>query len=166
MSNVLMVIEPYWYQDTWVFDDASKGLEKEPLEEELDLLGGLSQMIDVLVTHIPNARGGFILLFSSQPFAGYQVELTRVTEEDSGCTYKVKDHGAHVWLSPAPLMYFESAPESLYVKAEPSRGKHELMKDVVALRDRVEELEQLVGKLTLENDLLKRDKEILKRVLV
>ena len=36
MANVLMVIEPYWYQDTWVFNDASRGLEKEPLEGRVE----------------------------------------------------------------------------------------------------------------------------------
>jgi hypothetical protein len=32
MANVLMAIEPYWYEGTWVFNDVSMGLEKEPLE--------------------------------------------------------------------------------------------------------------------------------------
>ena len=79
MANVLMVIQPYWYLDTWVFDDASRGLDKEPFVQ------GIPDMIDYLVKDIPNARSGFILLFSSQPFAGYQAELTRVREENGGC---------------------------------------------------------------------------------
>ena len=29
MVNALMVIAPYWYQGTWVFDDESAGLNKE-----------------------------------------------------------------------------------------------------------------------------------------
>jgi hypothetical protein len=29
-DNAMMVIAPYRYQDTWVFDDASAGLVKEP----------------------------------------------------------------------------------------------------------------------------------------
>jgi hypothetical protein len=170
MANVLMVIEPYWYQDIWVFDDASKGLDKEPLEGrpegelgeimELGRLlgGGLSEMIDYLVKDIPHARKGFILLFSSQPFAGYQRELTRVREEYGGWTYEVKDSHRADWLSPTLLRYFDTAPESLYVKAEPSRAKYDPI-EVAALKDRIEKLEQLVGKLTLENDLLKRGKE-------
>jgi hypothetical protein len=88
MANVLMVIEPYWYQDTWVFDDASVGLDKEPFVQ------GIPEMIDRLVQDIPNARSGFVLLFSSQPFVGYQVELTRVREEYGGWWYKAKDYGA------------------------------------------------------------------------
>jgi len=162
-----MVIEPYWYQDTWVFDDASKGLEKEPLEgrfegelgEIMELArlagGGLSEMIDYLVKDIPNARSGFILLFSSQPFGGYQVELTRVREEYGGWTYQAKDYHVKPWLPPTLLRYFEIAPGSLYVKAEPWRGMYDPV-EIATLKDRIEKLEQLVGKLTLENDLLKR----------
>ena len=152
MTNVLTVIEPYWYQDTWVFDDASVGLEKEPFVQ------GVPQMIDYLVNNIPNARSGFVLLFSSQPFAGYQVELTRVREENGGYWYGVKDYPVEGWLCPALFRYFDDAPESLYIKAEPGHGRFEPI-ELQALKDRIEELEQLVGKLTLENDLLKRGKK-------
>ena len=170
MSNVLTVIEPYWYQDTWVFNDVSLGLEKEPIEgrfegemgEMMELAGvtgtGLSEMIDYLVKDIPNARSGFILLFSSQPFAGYQVELTRFMKEWSGWYYKAKNYRAEPWLPPTLLSYFGTAPESIYVKAEPWRGIYNPI-EVAALKDRIEKLEQMVGKLTLENDLLKRGKK-------
>jgi len=158
MANVLTVIEPYWYQDTWVFDDVSMGLEKEPLEGKLEDLGLLSSMLDYLVKDIPNARNGFILLFPSQPFVGYQVELTRLREEDYGCLYKVKDSGKAFWLSLALSSYFETAPESLYVKAEPWRALYDPI-EVVALKNRIEELEQLVGKLTLENEALRKGRD-------
>ena len=151
MANVLMVIEPYWYADTWVFDDASKGLEKEPFVQ------GVPEMIDALVNNIPNARAGFVLLFSSQPFAGYHLELTLVREEYGGHWYKPKDSEAQGWLCPALLKYFDAPPTSLYIKAEPGRGRY-VPTELQALKDRIEELEQMVGKLTLENDLLKRDK--------
>ncbi len=147
-----MVIEPYWYQDTWVFDDASVGLDKEPFVQ------GIPEMIDYLVKDIPNARSGFVLLFSSQPFAGYQVELTRVREEYGGHWYKAKDYSAEGWLCPALFRYFESAPESLYIKAEPGRGRYKPT-ELEALKNRIEELEQLVGKLTLENEALRKSKE-------
>ena len=149
MANVLMVIEPYWYQDTWVFDDASMGLEKEPFVQ------GIPEMIDHLVKDISNAHSGFVLLFSSQPFAGYQAELTLVREEYGGHWYRAKDEGVDGWLCPALLKYFESAPESLYIKAEPGRGRYEPT-ELEALKDRTEKLEQLVGKLTLENESLRK----------
>lgn len=171
MANVPMVIEPYWHQDTWVFDDASKGLEKEPIEGrfegelgeilELGRLvgGGLPGMINYLVKDIPDARKGFILLFSSEPFAGYQMELTRLREEYGGWAYQTKGYRAEPWLPPTLLRYFDTPPESLYVKAEPSRAKYDLVEEVVALRGRIEELEQMVGNLTLENEALIKNKE-------
>lgn len=131
MVNAVMTIEPYWYEGTWVFDDASKGLQKEPLEgcfegefREMKVLarligGGVARMIDYLVEDVPNARRGFTLLFSSQPFAGYQVELSRIAEENCGCLYRGRNHNAEAWLSPALLSYFDAPPESLFVRAEP-----------------------------------------------
>ena len=121
--------------------------------------GGLSEMINYLVKDIPNARKGFILLLSSQPFAGHQVELTRLKQELGGWTYKAKDYHVEPWLPRTLVGYFATAPELLYVKAEPRRAKYDRIRELVALRDRIEELEQTVGKLTLENDMLKRGKE-------
>jgi hypothetical protein len=152
MANILMVIEPYWYIDTWVFDDESVGLDKEPFVQ------GVPEMIDNLVKDIPNARSGFRLLFSSLPFSGYQAEFIRVREEYGGYWYRTKDEGAEGWLCPALFRYFETAPESIYVKAEPGRGRYEPT-EVAALKDRIEKLEGLVGKLTLENESLKKERE-------
>jgi hypothetical protein len=154
MANVLMVIEPYWYQDTWVFDDESVGLDKEPFVQ------GIPEMIDTLVKDIPNARNGFRLLFSSLPFSGYQVELTRVREEYGGYWYEVKDIGTEGWLCPALFRYFENAPETIYAKAEPSHRKFSTEDtEIAALKEKIEKLEQLVGKLTLENEALKKERE-------
>jgi hypothetical protein len=134
MPDVLNVIQPYWHANAWVFDDASRGLDKEPLqgcfEAELREImalarlvgGGVTKMIAYLVKDIPDAHEGFILLVSSQPFAGYQVELSRVAEEDGGCLYRAKKPCAEAWLSPALFMYFETTPELLYMKAEPQRA--------------------------------------------
>ncbi|MBA7520328.1 hypothetical protein ES705_12422 [subsurface metagenome] len=112
MANTLMVIAPYWYQGTWVFDDESAGLNKEPF------VAGVPEMIDNLTKGIPNARSGFRLIFSSAPFPGYQRELTWVKEEYDGNWYRVEGQLMEGWLCPALLRYFESAPGKLYVKAE------------------------------------------------
>jgi len=135
-----------------VFDDASVELDKEPFVQ------GVPEMIDELVKDIPNARSGFVLLFSSLPFSGYQVELTRVREEYGGYWYRAKNQSVEGWLCPALFRYFETAPESLYVKAEPGRGRYEPT-EIPALKDRIEKLEQLVGKLTLENESLRKERE-------
>ena len=154
MANILTVIEPYWHQGTWVFDDESAGLDKEPFVK------GVPEMIDDLVKDIPNARSGFRLLFSSVPFPDYQLELTRVKEEYGGYWYGAKNKSAEGWLCPALLRYFRTAPDIIYVKAESSRRKsnNELTEET-ALKDRIEKLEQLVGKLTLENKLLKKERQ-------
>jgi len=149
MVEVLNVIQPYWYANYWVFDDASKGLEKEFLEgrfeaelREIMVLarlvgGGVTKMIDYLVKDIPNACEGFTLLFSSQPFAGYQMQLSRIAEEDGGCLYRGKNHSAEAWLSPALFRYFETTPESLYMKAEPQRAGYDPTQ-MVAVEDSIE----------------------------
>jgi len=41
-------------------------------------------MIDTMVANIINAEKGFRLLFASEPFPGYQVELEMVREEYEG----------------------------------------------------------------------------------
>jgi len=51
-----------------------------------------------------------------------------------------------------------SSIQSIASKADSGHGRYEPI-EVEALRDRIEQLEQMVGKLTLENDLLKRGKE-------
>ena len=47
MTNAITIIEPYWFHDTWVFDDDSVGLDKEPF------VAGIPEMIDELVKDIP-----------------------------------------------------------------------------------------------------------------
>ena len=112
MANALMVIAPYWYQGTWVFDDEAVGLNKEPF------VAGVPEMIDNLVKAIPNARSGFRLIFSLGPFPGYQRELTWVREEYDGNWYKIEGQQMEGWLCPALLRYFDKAPQILCVKAE------------------------------------------------
>jgi len=112
MDNILRVITPYWYQGTWVFDDESLALVREPF------VAGVPEVIDNLVKEIPDARSGFRLLFASVPFPGYQMELVRVKEEYGGYWYRVKGQSAESWLCPALFKYFEISPETIYVKAE------------------------------------------------
>jgi hypothetical protein len=71
MPNQIQVIAPYWLEtvQTWVFDDPATGLVQEPF------VSGVPEMIDDLVSDIPNARQGFRLLFSAQPFPGFQWRL-------------------------------------------------------------------------------------------
>jgi len=112
-ANAIMVIAPYRYQGTWVFDDASAGLVKEPF------VAGVPEMIDVLVKDIPDAEKGFRLLFSAQPFPGHQKELTWLRGDSGGNYYSLDDPQMEGWICPAMFKYYSTAPKNLYVKAEP-----------------------------------------------
>ena len=112
-QNSIMVIRPYRYSGTWVFDDPEVGLTREPF------VSGVPEMIDRLVRHIPRATGGFRLLFSASPFPGHQAVFERVRSEMGGTWYRSEDTpDMEGWLCPALLKYFAEAPERIYAKAE------------------------------------------------
>lgn len=75
-------------------------------------------MIDVLVKDIPGATNGFRMLFSAQPFPGYQKKLTWLRGDMGGNYYKMEDPRMEGWICPAMFRYYKAAPEFLYVKAE------------------------------------------------
>ncbi|HEY9848525.1 MAG TPA: DUF6717 family protein [Leptolyngbyaceae cyanobacterium] len=111
MSNTIMVIFPYKYQDTWVFDDERVGLFREPF------VSGIPAMIDWLVKDIPHAEKGFKLLFSSQPFPGYQAELNWIKEEYGGNWYRWESNQIEGWLCPALFKYYTETPMKIYCQA-------------------------------------------------
>jgi hypothetical protein len=113
MANAIHVIVPYRHASTWVFDDPRVGLSQEPF------VSGIPEMIDVMVAGIPHAEKGFRLLFSSEPFPGYQVRLERVRPEYEGTWYRWTEKNAEGWLCPALFLYYPTAPALLYAKAEP-----------------------------------------------
>jgi len=145
MTNTLMVIRPYWYNNTWVFDDETVGLDKEPF------VAGIPQMIDNLVKDIPNARNGFRLLFSASPFPNHVLKITKLREDYGGNWYKLEGTEYEGWLCPALFKYFEKAPEAIYVSAEPLKGTIEYDPgEIAALRVRVTRLEEVVEKLAAD----------------
>lgn len=114
MPNQIMAIAPYWSDDlqTWVFDDPAVDLVQEPF------VSGVPEMMDDLVSDIPDARRGFRLLFSAGPFPDFQRKLTRLREEFDGWWYAAEEPRLEGWLCPALFRYFDEAPEEIYVKAE------------------------------------------------
>ncbi len=112
-ANALIVIAPYRHAGTWVFDDSKAGLVREPF------VAGAPEMIDVLVKNIPDATNGFRLLFSAQPFPGYQKKLTWLRGDMGGNYYKMEEPAMEGWICPAMFRYYRSTPKELYVKAEP-----------------------------------------------
>ena len=117
--NSLIVIKPYWWEGTWVFDDPAVGLTREPF------VAGIPEMIDLLVKDIPDARNGFRLLFSANPFPGLQARfIHQRAGEFGGAWYRTSPPWPEMegWLCPALFKYFDDAPPVIYVKAEPLRA--------------------------------------------
>lgn len=112
IANSIFVIFPYLHNNTWVFDDESVGLVREPF------VSGIPEMINKLVASIENAEGGFRLIFSAEPFPGYSTKVTRRRGEYGGNWYCSDQYKAEGWLCPALLKYFPEAPEEIYVKGE------------------------------------------------
>jgi hypothetical protein len=118
--NAINIIAPYRYLDMWVFDDPRVGLSAEPF------VGGADTMIDRVTADIPDARHGFVLVFSAGPFPGHQFHLEWRREESSGNIYYSQQLDAEGWLCPALFRYFTERPDAIYVqvKARPDgRGK-------------------------------------------
>ena len=116
-SNSILIIAPYRYQGTWVFDDPAVGLLREPF------VAGVPEMIDVLVSDVPNAKSGFRMLFSANPFPGFQKKLTWVRSDTLGNTYRLEDPPMEGWICPALFRYYREAPKEIYVKAEAIDGE-------------------------------------------
>ena len=123
----MLVITPYWSSGTWVFDDPGRGLTREPF------VSGVPEMIDALVQDAglsleDSRRNGFRLLFSANPFPGYQKSFARTRADYGGTWYRLDDTKASPdakvvegWLCPALFKYFPEAPEKIYARAEPLR---------------------------------------------
>jgi hypothetical protein len=114
-ANSIMIIVPYRYGGTWVFDDPRVGLVREPF------VAGVPEMIDNLVAEIPDADRGFRLTFSASPFPGYQKKLTWLRGDATGNWYRSVDPPMEGWLCPGLFKYYREAPRELYVKAEPKK---------------------------------------------
>ena len=111
--NAPLVIAPYKYQGTWVFDDPAVGLFREPF------IAGIDTMIDKAVADIPNAEKGFRAIFSAAPFPGANWKLDWRRAESGGNWYYNDRFKMEGWLCPALLKYFPAAPSEIYVKIEP-----------------------------------------------
>jgi hypothetical protein len=114
MSNQLNIIAPYWLESVhmWVFDDPRVGLVQEPF------VFGADVFLSYLAKDIPNAEKGFRLIFSAEPFPGYQHKVTQVQGEMGGSWYESVDPPMKGWLCPALLRYFDTAPAEIYLRAE------------------------------------------------
>lgn len=108
--NSIMVIHPYKYDEMWVFDDEKVGLIQEPF------VSGADDIIERMVTQIPDAESGFSLIFSGSPFPGYQLKFDWRRAELSGNWYYNADLDREGWLCPALFKYFDVAPKEFYAQ--------------------------------------------------
>jgi hypothetical protein len=112
--NTINVIAPYKHRGMWVFDDPRVGLVQEPF------VAGADVLIDRAVATIPDAHGGFLLVFSASPFPGHNLRLHwRRNDGDGGNWYYSPEFGLEGWLCPALFHYFEQAPKEIYVQVKP-----------------------------------------------
>lgn len=111
-NNSLMVLNPYLWNGLWVFDDDTVGLVREPFVLGIDLM--ISEL--VAKNQLVDAENGFILMFSSTPFPGADVELKKEREEQGGNWYSSPSFDYEGWLCPALFKYYVEAPDNLYIK--------------------------------------------------
>ena len=78
MSNQIQVIAPYWLHGTWVFDDPRTGLVQEPF------VSSVPEMIDDLVSGIPNARHGIPSLVLIGTVSGLSATIGVGSSRDGG----------------------------------------------------------------------------------
>lgn len=113
MANAIMVLFPYKRNGVWMFDDEATGLKCEPF------VLGMGEIFDKATAAVPNAENGFKLFFSGNSFPGATVTLQWRRAESGGNWYFCTEFNMEGWLCPALFKYFETAPQTLYGKAEP-----------------------------------------------
>ena len=111
-QNQINVIAPYFKDGVWAFDDEAKGLTREPF------VAGVPEIIDRLTADISNARSGFRLTFSDDPFPDYELKAVRGEPAHGGYWYSIEGTDQVGWLCPALLRYYSTAPEVIYAKAD------------------------------------------------
>lgn len=118
-QNTLFTIKPYFENGMWVFDDNSVGLVKEPF------VLGVPEIIETALKEkaIPDPQKGFVVIFSSNPFPQYDVELKKQEEEDGGNWYLWTKTNQKGWICPALFCYYDKAPDFLYIKIESIKNR-------------------------------------------
>lgn len=109
-DNSILCIFPYKHQGQWVFDDEKVDLVREPF------VSGADEVIDRMVEPLDDPEKGFVLLFSKNPFPGFQLELEWIEKELGGNWYKSESLGIDGWLCPAMFKYFSDTPKRIYAQ--------------------------------------------------
>jgi hypothetical protein len=109
--NSINIISPYRSNGMWVFDDDRHNLFREPF------VAGADAFLNYLTTDIPNAKEGFNLVFSSQPFPDHTLHVKWVKSDGTGNWYHSERYNLKGWLCPALLKYFNEPPKEIFAKA-------------------------------------------------
>jgi hypothetical protein len=105
----VFTIEPYPDHDGWVFDDPARDLWREPLRI------GIERLLDrECGAQTPAERRRIAVSFSRATFPGANVQLTLKQGVFGGNWYGAGEVVG--WLCPALYLYFETAPNELYLR--------------------------------------------------
>ena len=108
--NAIIAIHPYKSEGIWVFDDPSVGLLREAF------VSGADDIIERMVAGLDHPEDGFTLVFSANPFPGYQTMFAWRRSEMEGNWYYSAETDMEGWLCPALFKYFDTAPERIYAQ--------------------------------------------------
>jgi hypothetical protein len=114
-SRLMHTLELRWEEGTWVYDDAEVGVFGEPF-----VLGADTMLSALRAGQVGPGRDPFRVAFSGSGFPG-AIEAHRLEEEDGGVWYEAVIGGETMrgWLCGHFYDYFETAPPSVFVRAEP-----------------------------------------------
>lgn len=108
MSNSIFIISPYRLHNTWVFDDPSRDVRREPF------VAGIPEIIDAMLGAPRPHR--FTVQFSGVPFPTHQFQLHHVAEQYGGEVYTNPVTKQQGWFCPCFYKYFPVPPKTLFLE--------------------------------------------------
>jgi uncharacterized protein DUF6717 len=114
-SRLMHTLTLRWELNTWIYDDPDVRVYGEPF-----VLGADTMLTRLRAEQVGPGHDPFRIVFSSRPFPG-ALEARKLHEEDGGVWYEASI-GAETmkgWLCNHFFDYFETAPDSVFVKGEP-----------------------------------------------
>lgn len=108
MKNSIFIIHPYLDRGSWVFDDDSVGLIREPFVMNADTFLSLAGKGKTELTAI----------FSDSKFPGAEYEIKKIESYDSfsGTWYHSEHFNMDLWLCPALNLYYPESPNQLFIQ--------------------------------------------------
>lgn len=109
-NNALQIIYPYKYNKSWVFDDETTKLVKEPF------VLGIDTILDMKTGYTNKDNSEKIkVIFSGTGFPGSN-RLIKDKMESGGAWYTDENTNMKGWLCPATLHYFPEHPKEIHYK--------------------------------------------------